>query len=62
MQGVRCASTGPFLREALLSLQYFGSGFFNSAPEKGHCNACGHRFVGELNWSEYRSRMAGAAD
>jgi len=61
LQGVRCASTGPFLRDALLSLQYFGSGFFNSAPEKGHYNANGHRLVGELIWSEYRSRMAGAA-
>ena len=34
MQGVRCASTGPYLREALQSLQYFGSGFSNSAPGK----------------------------
>lgn len=61
IQGVRCASTGPFLRDALLSLQYFGSGFSNSAPEKGHYNPRGHRLVGELIWSEYRSRMAGAA-
>jgi hypothetical protein len=61
MQGVRCASTGPFLRDALRSLQYFGSGFSNSAPEKGHYNARGHRLVGELIWSEYRSRMEGAA-
>jgi len=61
LQGVRCASTGSFLRDALLSLQYFGSGYSNSAPEKGHYNANGHRLVGELIWSEYRSRMAGAA-
>jgi len=61
LQGVRCASTGPFLRDALLSLQYFGSGFSNSAPEKGHYNANGHHLVGELIWSEYRSRIAGAA-
>jgi hypothetical protein len=61
MQGVRCASTGPFLRDALLSLRYFGSGFSNSAPEKGHYNARGHRLVGELIWFEYRSRMGGAA-
>ena len=61
VQGVRCVSTGPFLRDALLSLQYFGSGFSNSAPEKGHYNASGHRLVGELIWSEYRSRIAGAA-
>jgi len=61
MQGVRCVSTGPFLRDALTSLQYFGSGFPNTAPEKGHYNAHGQRLVGELIWSEYRSRIAGAA-
>lgn len=61
IEGLRCASTGPSLRNALLSLQYFGSGFSNSTPEKGHYNANGHRLVGELIWSEYCSRMAGAA-
>jgi len=61
IQGVHCSSTGPYLRDALRSLQYFGSGFSNSAPEKGHYNANGHRLVGELIWSEYRARMTGAA-
>ena len=60
-QSVSCVSTGPFLRDALTSLRYFGSGFPNTAPETGHYNASGHQLVGELIWSEYRSRTTGAA-